>query len=270
MKVSIENRKSMKMLKYPLCALMLTLAAGSAEAQVAMDLIFDYPSYLRDEQTHARVAIRNDTDRLLLVGGLRGAVTLEFRIMSNDRNIPRTSGGLMVENAIIMPGQVREVIVDLRSHFNIQPAGQYQVTASVAMGRQNFLSPRRVIDVVPGIELLSAKMAVPGYPARVRSYSLRYWNRKDRDELFLSASDEKEGMSCGVLHLGPLVRFMSPEITIDADGSIRTKHQCASDRIAYTALKSTINGVSFVGQETKRIEKPPLPRPGIPANPKSK
>src|SRR5512137_2279069 len=91
-----------------------------AYGQYGLDLSPEYPTYLRFEAVGVHVTLRNDSDHVLLVGGLREGVVLEFAVRRNDRDVPRTSKGLIVENMLIMPGQTKDIMIDLRPHYDFQ------------------------------------------------------------------------------------------------------------------------------------------------------
>jgi len=166
---------------------------------------------------------------------------------------------MLVENVLIMPGQTRELKVDLGRYYDVQQFGLYEITASlVADGVRLFSSPR-VVDVVPGLELSSVVRAVPNHPSRMRRYTLRYWSRNDREMLFLCVVDEKEGVNYGVHVLGPVVRVVLPEMSFDQLGNVKVKHQSDNGVFAYTTLKSTVDGVVLVRQQ---IENDDIKAPG--------
>ena len=160
---------------------------------------------------------------------------------------------MLVENALIMPGQTRELKVDLGRYYDIQQFGLYEITASLVADGVTLFSSPRVVDVVPGLELSSVVRAVPNHPSRMRRYTLRYWNRSDREMLFLCVVDEKEGVNYGVHVLGPVVRVVLPEMSFDQFGNVKVKHQSDNGVFAYTTLKSTVDGVVLVRQKIENL-----------------
>lgn len=238
-----------------LFAVILILSVpGLLMAQYAMDMVLDNTSYIQFEAMNARLTIRNDSEHMLLLGGLRETATVEFKITRNDELVARRSKGLMVENVLVMPGQTKEITVDLSRHYNVQTLGQYAVSASFSFEGAKFQTAPRIVDVVPGLEMVSAIKAVPGQPEKIRKYTLRYWSRKDREMLFLCVADEKEGLNYGVFMLGPIVRVFPPELSIDSAGNVQVKHQADNGVFAFTALKSTAEGVAMVKQDIKTTE----------------
>jgi len=225
-----------------------------SQAQYAVDMVLENTSYLQFEAMEARVTIRNDSDHMLLLGGLRETAVMEFKIIRNNETVTRRTRGLLVENVLVMPGQTKDIIIDLGRNYNIQSLGQYSVSATFSMDGSKSQTSPRVVDVVPGLELDSKLRSVFNKPASVRKYSLKYWSRKDREMLFLCVVDEKEGMNYGVFMLGPIVRVFPPELSVDVAGNVLIKHQADNGVFAYTTLKSTVDGVALVGQEVKTSE----------------
>lgn len=238
-------------LKTMLVVAALLAAPRILTAQYAMDMRLENTSYLQFESMESKVVIRNDTDRMLLIGGLRETAAVDFIITRNKEIVRRRSNGLLVENVLVMPGQTRDVVVDLGRHYNIQSLGQYEITATFTADSGIYKSPPRVVDVVPGLELASILRALPNHPSMIRKYSLRYWSRQDREMLFLCVSDEKGSVNYGVFMLGPIVRVVPPEITVNASGEVLVKHQADNGVFAHTFLKSTIDGVELVRQQIK-------------------
>lgn len=224
-----------------------------AFAQYGLSLTSEYSTYLRFESVNVHVTLRNDGDHMLLLGGLRQSVLLQFEVLKNGRDVPRTSKGLMVENMLIMPGQAKDIKVDLRPHFDFQSPGQYQLAAIIVVGDLKYTSAKSVIDVVPGLEIKGIDRPVPGNSSRIRTYSLRYWDRKNTERLFLCVSDKVEGMSYGVFDLGPLVRVNPPALTVDVSGNVLVRHQSGNGIFSYTTFRSSLNGVEFVRQEIKKV-----------------
>lgn len=243
-----------KTLKTMFVAVMVLAAPGLLQAQYAIDMVLDNTSYLQFESMEARVTIRNDTDHMLLLGGLRETAVMEFKIIRNSETVTRRTKGLLVENVLVMPGQTKDITIDLGRHYNIQSLGQYLVSATFSLDGTKFQTSPRVVDVVPGLELDSTLRSVLNQPASMRKYSLKYWSRKDREMLFLCVIDEKEGVNYGVFMLGPIVRVFPPELSVDVAGNVQIKHQADNGVFAYTTLKSTVDGVALVRQEVKTSE----------------
>ena len=225
--------------------------AGSLQAQYAMDMRLQHTAYIQFEAMEVHIVLRNDTDRMLLIGGLRETASLDFSITKHGESVKRRSRGLLVENVLIMPGQTREMAVDLGRHYDVQTLGQYEITGLFSADGTRFQCLPRVVDVVPGLELTSAYRAVPNHPGMRRKYTLKYWARKEREMLFLSISDEKGVVNYGVFMLGPMVRVTPPELTVDGAGNVLVKHQADNGVFAHTTFKSTVDGVTLVRQQIK-------------------
>lgn len=243
-----------KMLKALFAAAAVAAVPGTLPAQYALDMRLEHTSYLQFEGMEAHVVVRNDTDHLLLIGGLRETSAVDFDITRNKETVRRRSKGLLAENVLILPGQTREIVVDLGRHYDIQPLGEYRIAASFVVDGAKFISPPRFVDVVPGLILTSTLKAVPKHPSRMRRYTLRYWNRQDREMLFLCVADEKEGINYGVFMLGPMVRVVPPELSVDSSGNVLVKHQADNGTFAFTTLKSTFESVVLVRQQIKSSE----------------
>jgi len=239
-----------------LCAVLAAAVVlpSAALSQLAVEARLDHSSFLRFEPVVVHVRVRNDTSRMLILGGLRKEALLEFDVFRGDQRIPRKSGSMIVENVLLMPGESRQIDVPLAAHYDLQRAGQYTIAAAVEGENERHSSKTLALDVVPGVEIESVVRPVQDQPSMMRTYSLRHWNRESRSYLFLCVSGEEEAVSYGVFNLGPLLRFVRPELTVDVSGNVMVKHQSNKDTFLYTTFRSTVDGISFISQEAGQYE----------------
>ena len=230
------------------------LVPSAALCQFTVEAQLDHSSFLRFEPVIVHVRIRNDTSRMLILGGLRKETTLEFDVFRGEQRVARKGGGPIVENVLLMPGESRQMDVMLAKYYEIQQTGQYRVAAAVSREDQKYTSRTMALDIVPGVEIQSVVRPVVDQPSMKRTYSLRHWNRENMSHLFLCVSGEEEGVSYGVFNLGPLIRFVQPELTVDVSGNVTVKHQSGKDTFLCTTFRSTVDGVNFVDQEAERYD----------------
>ncbi len=247
-------------MKFPvklLPLLLLAMLPRNAWCQVSVSVNLPYSSYVRFEAVKAAVRIRNDTDAMLIVGGIGEGVTLELdvRAKNQDKKQRRKSAGLLVSNVIVLPGETKEVTIDVAAHYDLQNTGQYNIKADIITAAASYQSAGQVIDVVPGIELQSVERAAPGQPGSMRVYKLLYIGRSDTEHLFLAVTDKEQRTVFGVFDLGPVMRFLPPTLSVDVSGEIIVKHQPDYEVTILTRLQSTYGQVIFLSQERQ-------PQPG--------
>ena len=231
--------------------------APPSMAQYAVDVDLEYSAYLLFEAMPARVRVRNDTAQTLVIGGSEHRMMLDLSVTGqDDRPMERTSRGPVLENEIVLPSQGREFKVDLRQHFRIQHPGRYTIRVYLNAGDRRYGSPVRCVDVVPGLDVKTVEKPLPDDPSRLRTYSLKYWERGQREQLFLCVREQDGSVSYGVMALGPVVRFMPPELDVSNSGDVTVRHQASEAGITTTTFKSTIDGIIFLKQDVKPVAPP--------------
>ena len=232
--------------------LLLALLPGEALCQIAVGIQFPHSDYIRFEPVKATVRIQNDTDTLLIIGGIGEGATLDFDVRTKDQfRLKRKTSCLTATNVIVLPGKIKEISVDVAAHYDLQPHGQYCIKAEISTSANRYLSTPQVIDIVPGIELQTVERAVPSQPTVMRTYKLLYWTRNDVEHLFLTVTDKEQRTVYGIFDLGSVMRFVPPSITVDVSGNVTVRHQPDHDVTILTFLQSLPQGVSFLRQESK-------------------
>lgn len=244
----------------------ISLSGRHGECQVAMGIQMDHVSYLENERIVAHVVVSNMGAEALVIGGLRQAATIEFDVRRKNERIPRISGGLVVQNAMIMPGECNQITVDLDDHYVISAPGQYSVTAELKTERETYVSQQKAIDVVPGIVVAKSERFAPDAPDKHIDLSLRRWTRKGGNRLFFVALNREDKLSLGVFDLGAMVQVEKPRLAADADGTVTVEHYADTGVQVRTVFLVTSRGAIFIRQDIRKPEaasrnagKSPLP-----------
>jgi hypothetical protein len=159
----------------------------------------------------------------------------------------------MTSRIEVEPGERQEVMIDISQPYGLARAGRYFVAARAQVNGRRYESNRLAFDVVPGIELASTTRSLPGYADLVRHYSLRYWDRDQREYLFLRVDGER-GENYGLFELGPLIRVFPPGIDVDKFGNVKVVHQSGGNRFTHSTFISSRDGVRFVDQVFRRAD----------------
>ena len=244
-----------------------------AQAQLEMKVEIPHRTYLLFEPVPAKVTLRNVTDEELVLGSQPGEATFSFLINSRpDRDLRRRGTGPLVPRTVVSPGKSTSFEVELVANYGLVYEGEYIVAARLEWDNDEFTSRGAVVDVVPGLEVLSMKKHVPNYRKRIRNYSLRYLNREEELVLFLSIYDETERANYGVFPLGSFVRVTDPQISFDSKGFLKVVHQSQPNLYTHSYLESNRYGARMItqefydrdGRERFREEEEPEPEPQVP------
>ncbi len=166
-----------------LCAVLFT--ACGAFAQMGMDIVLNRGTYMQYEPIFACVTLRNDTGRPLVFGNnpkLQGFLLFEVtdqkgQVMPKRKNAELGSTGL-----ILMPGQIRRLVIPINRFYNVDTPGVYRVHAYIshALLPNEYKTKELKFYVDKGVTVWQRTVGVPELNAekaseiaRKRSYVIR-------------------------------------------------------------------------------------------------
>ena len=242
------------------------LFASVADAQLRLGLDVAEGSVISYEPVMAKIQIKNDTDELLLLEDSRApdVARLYFRVVEKNQGAARRRNDrAIMPRVLIRPGVQKEFTINLAPLFHMSEEGRYLVTAYVSWDGRTYATAPVVVDVSPGLVLSEAEKSVPGYKDDLRTYTLRYWNRKGQQLLFLSVEAKGGGVSYGVFPLGQFMRLPTykPRIEFGIKGEVTVKHQIGARIFSISTFESVKEGVRMLDQVYVNDEGKPV-KPG--------
>ena len=257
------------MTRTALAAAVLSIGLTSpSRAQLAIRLDLECASILQFEQIEAVLTVQNTsrTPLVIMPGDKQNNATLRFLIeRKRFQPLAKVDKRPLVEKLVVRPDKTQKVALDLSQWYTMGKVGRYIVRAEIEWGTKTHKSNAVMVDVVRGLELVTLRRDVPGANSGRRTYTLRYWSRARSEQLFLCVDDEEAGLNYGVFRLGPIIRLKKPYMKIDAQGYVTVLHQSGPDRFTRSGLRSSRNGVTFIGQAFELEDGKPYPvRPELP------
>ena len=250
----------------PICTVLAPLSTCAQGLKISV--LMEHRSVLQYEPVNVFVTIRNESEKVLYIeGGLAGEETgfhVHAKKVGSDEWREKLAAGSPVRSLWIGPDEEETVLIELSRWYDLREIGRYLVSVSVDFEGVTYWSGQASIEVVPGLELAKAVRSVPGYPERVRTFSLRYWTRERREDLFLSVTETPGDLNCGVFCLGPVVRVRPPTVEVDRQGLVHVTHQVGDDCYSHTFFASERDGVRFVEQSFRRANGEPYTAPSPP------
>jgi hypothetical protein len=231
-------------------AMLVCLAAGAA-ADLDVGLTMEHQQYIQFEPIVGYITIHNDSFEPVVIdaAGSNAANTeITIEVTHGGKTSTRINDKPLIRHAVVMPSEEFVTMLDLSQWFEMADMGRYFIQATIMRGLEQAVSATRMIDVVRGLELAQVERGVPGYPGRLRTYSLRYWMRDRKEILFLSVDEAESGMNYGVFALGPIMRVDRPRLEVDRNGIVRVYHRTAQNKLARTVFESTPENVRFLEQ----------------------
>lgn len=222
-------------------------------AAVKMVLRLEHPVVLKNETLNAFLTIENDTDKLLIIdekqSGTGSAMKLDFDVyIKKHENLSRRVNRPIVPEMNLIPGDKRVLMIDMTKFYDVSREGRYIIGAVLAGNGKEITSNKESTDVVPGLELASVVREVPGYEDEKRKISVRYWNRHQKEVVFVCVDDEENNVNYGVFQLGVLLRITKPSIKYERSGHFIVTHQCRGDCFVLTSFLLTRSSVTCLEQ----------------------
>lgn len=217
----------------------LLLAASSASAQVAVELLLDEPEFLRDESLVVKVRVTNRSGRALQLG--QSNDWLSFTIQASDgAAVLRLSEPPVTGLFTIESGQTATKSVDLMPCFDFPDTGRYTVSALVRIPQWGgeIASPGKTFHLIKGSRLWEEEFGLPGRegPPEARKYSLVRANGVKQQRLYVRITDPDERRVFKVAPVGQMVSFGRPEALVDGASLLHILFQNGPRSFLYGAF----------------------------------
>jgi len=228
------------------------LLAGSAVAQMSVELNLDQIKYIVGEAIRADVRIANHAALpFVIASGDNHRNALVFDVRDSRRDVlessqPRTP---MISELLLPGGETYRGAFELDEWYPMGRPGNYLVTAMLRREDIRYDSTTRAIEIVPGLEIKTVIQLFADSPDFQRKLALVYAERRQSECLFLRITDMPGERTWSTLALGQLLRTTPPAIEISANGDVTILHRASRDVFLKTHVKSTVKGVELVGQE---------------------
>ncbi len=231
---------------------MAVLLAGGVGAQMAVDMKLSQSVYMLGEAIRADVAIVNHATTPFQIGEGPGRQNgISFRITDSRRDVLASSQPreAMIAKLLLGGGETHKAAFELDEWYPMGKPGSYLVMAQVRRDDRLYESASRAIDIVPGLEMMSAIQLFADRPDFQRKLTLVYFMRRQAEYLFLRITDTPGDRTWTTLELGQLLRTTPPTLEVAADGVATIMQRATQDVYLKTRVKSTATGVELLGQE---------------------
>ena len=146
-------------------------------------------------------------------------------------------------------GKPEKVSCKLNDWFPLFRQGRYTVQVVARRGNESIASPLVTFQIVKGLEISSTVRMLPGQENLARRYTLLYWPRQQREELFLRIEEVPDDNAIALFRLGRVMRVEPPRLEFGANGRVTVVHQIARDRFVRTVLRSDTDNLDVVEQK---------------------
>lgn len=233
------------------------LATGVTRAELELKLKLLHTSLIEYEPAMAIVTVVNDSDYPVITDpdDPNFDTRLDIEITRQGRyKSTRLRKDPAISDLRLPADEKRNMMIDISRWYDIAGMGRYVARIRAVRNGETILSNSVLFDVVHGLEIKKIRRALPGYPDRIRTYSLRYWHRDDDEFLFLTVSEENTGYNYGTFKLGRLLRINPPEMEVDRTGKVRIVHQSGNERFLESTFMSHPDEMRFIDQRTIKLK----------------
>lgn len=233
----------------PVCFLVAFFASGALQAQIEIRVVLEHRAYLVGEPFAVRVQIENQLAvPMVFDSEYHNAELLVELVRTRSGSLPESERRPVVRDLVIMPGQKALELVEVTSLFSLRMTGGYKVRAAIRYEGRLYLSQPVELDLVRGVELVSARRTLSGYTGTDLVYSLRYWKRSGGEHAFFVIEDAESGVVYGTFFLGPIIRVNPPAIQFDERGRAIAVHQSGRNRFTRSTFEVDRNGANLTEQ----------------------
>lgn len=206
------------------------LGAGSAWGQVEIQWSLMNDTVLLMEPIKCEVRIANYTG-MTLDFSEGGNARLDFVVESDGERV-RASGKPVLRYPVIIPdGDERSVNVDILQSYRVVRGMAYMVQPVVTTGGERFPGRRRSLEVQPGLVVFERTYGLKGEGQR--TVTLRVLHRDRFDHVFFRLDQPETGLCLRTEDLGCIIRFVEPQVELDAGGVLHVLHQTAPERFSH-------------------------------------
>lgn len=217
------------------CAV-LFFAAGSALAQIQVDLKLPRLQYIAYEPVVATVGITNLAGRDIDLHDASGQPWFGFEVTGQDGQLI----GILKTDPIQPPlkietGKRVTQKIDVAALFAVHDFGAYHVRAHIYFADlgKYFYSQAKVFEVTDARPIWQRTVGIPeatSAPGDVRSYSLLSNRFPDHTSLYVRVQDKDRGIVYATYSLGHIIAFDEPHAELDRGNQLHILF-CAAPRV---------------------------------------
>lgn len=225
--------------------LLFCFGAGSAFAQIQVDLKFPRLQYIAYEPVVANLEITNLAGRDVDLHDADGQGWFGFEITGNEGGSIAPIANAATEPLKIDAGKRVTQKINLTPLFGVHDLGNYRVRAHIYFADLNkfFYSATKVFEVTDARPIWQKSVGVPGdagASGNARTYSLLTNRFPDHTSLYVRVEDKDTGIVYATYSLGRTIAFDQPQAEFDGSNQLHILY-CAAPR-TWSYARVGLNG----------------------------
>ena len=227
--------------------------AAVKSSEISVDLKLDHHEYVIGERMRAIVDVKNISIGKISVGysNSEDRFLLEVYSSKDMSQLSRVSTSPFVANFMLKPNEGQKLEVFIGDHFVLKDARRYLVRPVLVHKGIRYEGQYRAFDVVPGMEISSARQIFQNKAGLQRTFRLLRWSRGGTEHLFLAAEDD-DGKEWMTYDLGALMKITKPTISIMPNGTVIVFHRFDPDNFMRNEFWSLTSSIEFRKRELVR------------------
>lgn len=228
-------------MKTAVALLAALFAAGTAQAQIQVELKFARLQYVAYEPIFASVQITNLAGRDIELQDTAGQHWFGFEVTAGEGRFLAGETQMSEPPLRIESGKSVTRKVNLTPLFPVQDLGAYHVRANVFFGDLNrfFYSQTKVFQVTDARPIWQRTVGIPeGMPGAgsSRTYSLLSNRFPDHTKLYVRVEDKSTGAVYTTYPIGRVIAFDEPQAELDRANQLHVLHCAAPRTWAYSRI----------------------------------
>ena len=232
----------MKNARILLCVLLFA-SLTRLSAQVTVEILTDQDEFLPGEAIPVIAKVTNRSGQTLTFG--KDENWLKFAIQAHEGYVTMRQTDVPIEGEFtLQTSEFAKVRVNLTPLFQLDKAGHYKVTATVAIPqwKQQFTSGAKDVNVITGARIWQQEFGMPKAAGNtnpapdLRIYALQEANYL-RNHLTLYAQvTDSAGKFNSVVAIGPMISFGQPDAKVDKFSHLHVLYQDGPRSFNYTVI----------------------------------
>jgi len=221
--------------------LLFCFSAGSAFAQIQVDLKFPRLQYIAYEPVVANLEITNLAGRDVDLHDADGQAWFGFEVTGNEGSAIAPIANAATEPLEIGAGKRVTQKINLTPLFGVHDLGNYRVRAHIYFADLNkfFYSATKVFEVTDAHPIWQKSVGVPadtGASGNARTYSLLTNRFPDHTSLYVRVEDKDTGIVYVTYSLGQIIAFDQPQAEFDGSNQLHVLYCTAPRTWAYARV----------------------------------
>ena len=229
-------------MKFPLFLATLLVLAGTARAQIQVDLKFKRLQHIAYEPVMATLGITNLAGRDVDLRDADGEAWFGFEVTGKEgQPIAPFTGGQTQPSIKIEAGKRVTQKINLASLYPVHDFGTYHVRAHIYFADLSkfFYSQTKVFEVTTARPIWQKTVGLPegtSGPGDARTYSLLSNRFPDHTSLYVRVEDRDNNRVFATYSLGRAIAFNDPQAEIDRANELHVLHCSAPRSWSYSRI----------------------------------